>query len=168
MPCHAMPCYAPHSPSRKVVPNTLCRPSAKHTVCTVQPSASSHLTTHIPGSWPSPVPSDVTYPRILRYLANTPLLSVSLPFLSSRSLQPQLLIKRLRIRLSSQKLDQRLHLILTATLLQNRMSIPSSLLSVHGIRLEYTVEHVGAVDLGGEVAVVAGLNRKVSMRSFSE
>lgn len=98
-----------------------------------------------------------SFAPIRSYLPTNPCLFTPVLFLSC-SVQPQLLIKRLRIRLSSQKLDQCLHLILTASLLQHRMSIPSPFLSVHRICLEYAVEHVGAVDLGGEVAVVAGLN----------
>ena len=37
------------------------------------------------------------------------------------------------------------------------MSIPPALFPVHGIFGEDGVEHVGAVDLAGEVAVVAGV-----------
>lgn len=37
------------------------------------------------------------------------------------------------------------------------MPIPAPLLPVHGVLGEDGVEHVGAVDLAGEVAVVAGV-----------
>jgi len=37
------------------------------------------------------------------------------------------------------------------------MPVPSSLLGVHGILSEDAVEHVGAVHLAAEVAVVAGV-----------
>jgi len=35
------------------------------------------------------------------------------------------------------------------------MSVPPPLFPIHGILLENAVEHVGAVDLAGQVAVVA-------------
>ena len=37
------------------------------------------------------------------------------------------------------------------------MPVPSALVGIHGVRGEGSVEHVCAVDLGAEVAVVAGI-----------
>ncbi len=78
------------------------------------------------------------------------------PF-SSPSRQPQLPIKRIPIRFAPQEPLQRLHLILTAPLLQHHVPVPPAFLAIHGIRRKDRVEHVGAVDLAGEVAVVAGV-----------
>ena len=67
----------------------------------------------------------------------------------------QLLIKRVRLGFPAEEVNQCLHLILAAALLEHRVSISSSFLGVHRVLLEDAVEHVGAVDLGGEVAVIA-------------
>lgn len=37
------------------------------------------------------------------------------------------------------------------------MSVPSAFFAVHWVFLEYCVKHVCAVDLAGEIAVVAGV-----------
>lgn len=64
------------------------------------------------------------------------------------SRESQLLIKRLGTRLPTQKVFERLHLILAASALKHSMAIPAALLAVHGVFGEDGVEHVGAVDLG--------------------
>ncbi len=71
--------------------------------------------------------------------------------------QPQLSIKRLCTRFPPQEIFERLHLILTSPSLQDRMSVSSTLSGVHRISGEGSMEHVCAVDLGAEVAIVAGV-----------
>lgn len=81
-----------------------------------------------------------------------------LPFIPITILtQPQLSIKGLRTRFPAQEILERLHLVLASPSLQDRVSVPSTLGGVHRISGEGGVEHVGAVDLGAEVAVVAGI-----------
>ncbi|KAI6876466.1 hypothetical protein KC338_g223 [Hortaea werneckii] len=55
------------------------------------------------------------------------------------------------------ELLQSLHLILTSTLLEHCMSIPSAFLAIHRILLEHAVEHIRTVDLTGKVAIVSGI-----------
>jgi len=93
---------------------------------------------------------------------SAPILSPSSPPLSpspplTPSTKTQLPIKSLAARLPPQKPLQCLHLLLAPALLKHLMPVPSSLLGIHGILSEDAVEHVGAVDLAAEVAVVAGV-----------
>lgn len=71
--------------------------------------------------------------------------------------QSQLLLKRLRIWLSAKKLGQDVQSFATATLLQHGPTIPSALLRIHGILAKDAVEHVGAVNLAEEIAIVSSI-----------
>lgn len=56
--------------------------------------------------------------------------------------QPQFLVESVRLGLPAQKLGQRLHLVLAAALLQDNVAVPTALLAVHRVGLEYRVKHV--------------------------
>src|SRR5690606_27156258 len=73
------------------------------------------------------------------------------------TLDAKLLVERLGAGLPAQELLQRLHLVAAAALLEHRVSVPPTLLAVHGVLLEYRVEHVGREHVGEHVAVVAGV-----------
>lgn len=86
------------------------------------------------------------------------LLPSSFPLhLTKPLIQPQLPIERLPARFPPQETLQRLHLLLAPALLQHLMPVPPSLRPVHGVLGEDAVEHVGAVDLAAEVAVIASV-----------
>lgn len=67
----------------------------------------------------------------------------------------QLLVESIGPWLPTQKLRQSSHLILTTTLLKNSVTIPTTMLLVHGIILEHGVEHISRVDLRAEVTIVS-------------
>lgn len=69
--------------------------------------------------------------------------------------QTQLPVKCITIRFTSKEVLQGLHLILASTLLEHHVSISAPLLAVHGVLLEDRIEHIRAVHLRGEIAVVA-------------
>lgn len=71
--------------------------------------------------------------------------------------KPQIFVKSFAVWFSSKKIDQTFHFILTSTLLEDRVSVSSSLFAVHGIFLEYRVKHVCAVDLGRQIPIIPGL-----------
>lgn len=71
--------------------------------------------------------------------------------------QAQFLVKRLRTRFTSYKFFQCLHLVLPTSLFKNSMSVTATFLWVHGIFCKDRKEHVCRVDLGREVAVIAGI-----------
>ena len=97
----------------------------------------------------------ISYKRRLARLIPPPSLPPIHPYDPLR--EAQLAIKRVPVRFPAQEPLQRLHLVLTAPLLQHQVPIPPALGPVHGVLFKHGVEHVGAVDLGGEVAVVAGV-----------
>lgn len=66
-------------------------------------------------------------------------------------------MKRVPVRFPPQEPPERLHLVLAAPLLEHLVPVAPALDPVHGVPREDGVEHVGAVDLAGEVAVVAGV-----------
>lgn len=70
------------------------------------------------------------------------------PSISDTSDQTELLVESVNIRLATQKLDQRLHLILTSTSLKNSMPVSPTLPRAHWISLECSMKHVGRVNLG--------------------
>lgn len=72
-------------------------------------------------------------------------------------LEAQFPIESLRAGLPAEELLQRLHLILASSLLEHAVPVPTAFLGVHRVLGEDAVEHVHGVDLGGEVAVVAGV-----------
>lgn len=77
---------------------------------------------------------------------------------SAHLLQSQILVERLTAWFSSEEVHERLHLILTTPFLEHGVSVPPSFLVVHRVGFEDAVEHICAVDLRGEVAVVPGLS----------
>lgn len=74
-----------------------------------------------------------------------------------RLCQTQLPVKRITIGFTSKEALQGLHLILASTLLEHQVSVSAPLLAVHRVLLEDRMEHIRAVHLRGEVAVVAGI-----------
>ena len=69
----------------------------------------------------------------------------------------ELLVECLSARCSTEELLKCLHLILRTALLQHSVSVATAFLTVHRVLLEHGVEHVGRVDLTGQVAVVSGV-----------
>lgn len=49
------------------------------------------------------------------------------------------------------------------------MTVATSFLAIHGVLLEHTIEHVGAVDLAGQITIVAGIvtTNEVTERSLT-
>lgn len=62
--------------------------------------------------------------------------------------QAKFLVERIGLRITTKEVLEGLHLILAATLLEDRVAVASTFLGVHGVFLEDGVEHVGGVDLG--------------------
>lgn len=69
----------------------------------------------------------------------------------------KVLIEGIIGRLSAEELLQSDHLFLAATPLEHSVPVSSTLLSIHGIRLEGGIEHVRRVYLGRQVTVVASI-----------
>lgn len=68
--------------------------------------------------------------------------------------ETQFLIKRVGLGLSAQELNQRLHLVLAASLFEHRVSVPATLLGIHRVLSKDTIKHVCRVDLRAEVTIV--------------
>lgn len=79
---------------------------------------------------------------------------IPLSFSTTTSRKTQLPIKGLGTRLSTQKVLESLHLILTATALEHGVAVAAAFGGVHGVGGENGVEHVGAVDLGAGILLL--------------
>ena len=123
-----------------------------------EPKSDGHTKSHelISYNGITPQPNPFYLINHLFFISSARISPIS-PNRQNPSRQPQLAIKRIPIRFPAQKPLQRLHLVLAAALLQHQVPVPAALLPVHGVLGEDGVEHVGAVDLAGEVAVVAGV-----------
>lgn len=71
--------------------------------------------------------------------------------------QPQLPIESFGTRFTTQKVLQSLHLLLTTTLLKNHMTIPTSLRLAHRILLKDAIEHIRAIDLRAQIAIITSV-----------
>lgn len=71
--------------------------------------------------------------------------------------QAKVLVEGIVGRLSAQELFQSDHFFLAATPFEYSVPVPPTLLSIQGIRLECSVEHVRGIDLGRQVTVVASV-----------
>lgn len=76
-----------------------------------------------------------------------PLKSEFYSSMTRKLLQSQVLVEGLAVWLAPKEVNQRLHLILAATLLENSMSVSSALSMIHWILLEDGIEHICAVYL---------------------